>query len=107
MANYPSITLAQESNEELLDDVATDRAVDGSAKVRAFYTAAKRRFQVRHRMISASDKSTLLTFYGSNRATTITFSWGGTNYTCVFASPPRFSPAGGALWNADLTLEET
>lgn len=98
MAAYPSFSQLLASNEEGVDDLTLDRAVNGSVKARAFYTSRKRRFNLRH-YLSSSERATLQTFYDTNRLLTVTLTWvaDGQAYTCLFAGPPRwdFSPGGG------------
>lgn len=94
MANYPSFAQLTSSDEDQIDDVVLDRAVAGGVKARSFFTAKKRAFKVEH-LLSASDRSTLDTFYDTNRGLTVTFTWAktATAYTCFMAGPPEYSEA--------------
>lgn len=89
MAAYPSFAQLMGSSEEILDDVQVDRAVNGSVKSRAFYSAKKRRFTLKH-VLDNTDVNTLLSFYDSYRLSSNTFTWArdSTSYTVLFEAPP-------------------
>lgn len=99
MASYPSYPQLVDSREEWVDDVVADRAVAGGVKVRAFFTARKRRFILKHRLTKAqvytdylgTAANALATFYDANRLATVDLTWtpNGVSYTCLFAGAPR------------------
>ena len=99
--------LIEGSSEDWVDDVIVDRAVNGATKVRAFFTAKKRAFTVRH-VLGATDRGTLQTFYDTNRALSVTFTWNGDGqtYTCLFDGPPKVHNLGGSLTQIDVKLVE-
>lgn len=92
MANYPSFPfLLDGSGEEWIDDINADRSVSGGVKVRSFFTAKKRRFTLSH-LLNASDRSTLQSFYDTNRILLVTLTWtpDGQTYDVLFDGPPKF-----------------
>jgi hypothetical protein len=92
MATYPSTYLQLVgSTEEGIDDLKVDRSVNGATKVRAFFTARKRRWKLKH-LLTATDLNALLTFYDSYRTTANTFNWvrDGASYTVLFEGPPQY-----------------
>lgn len=105
MANYPSLTQTLESDEAFVDDLSIDRAVNGAAKGRAFFTAKKREFTVRH-ILTTAERATLDSFYDSNRTLTVAFTWSGngSQYDVLFERPPQYKPFGGGLWAAEVRL---
>jgi len=105
MAAYPlTNVLRKGSQEEWLDDIVADRTVNGSVKVRALYSAKKRRFILRH-LLNATERASLQTFYDANRLLNITLVWpvDGVTYTCVFAKAPNLSH-GSVLSDVDVEL---
>jgi hypothetical protein len=105
MANYPSLTQTAESGEDWIDDNAIDRSVNGTAKGRIFFTTKKRGFSIRH-VLTAAEKSTLASFYDTNRALYVTLTWAGdgAQYDCLFERPPQFRYLGAGLWDAEVRL---
>jgi hypothetical protein len=92
MATYSSSYLQLlGSTEESVDDLTIDRAVSGAAKARAFYTARKRKFRLKH-VLNATDLNALLSFYDTNRTNANTFTWvrDGSSYTVLFDGPPQY-----------------
>lgn len=110
MNTYPTFTYVpvQSSEEIIKDDLQIDRASNGAAKGRAFYTAPKLAFSVVHQGLTAEEKETLKTFYTDNRALPITFVWAGNGvtYTCIFAGPPKLTIESGVRWSATVMLEQ-
>lgn len=97
MASYPALPFTLQSQQELLDDLQTDRAVNGGIRQRAFYTAVKLRLVLNHQLGSA-EYATLSAFYAAWRAGTSPFSaarqtfsvtWRGASYAMTFAAPPK------------------
>lgn len=107
MATYPSLAQLVGSTAEWVDDLQVDRAVNGSAKARAFYTAKKRRFILRH-ILTSTDVGTLQTFYDTNRlaANSLTWSGDGVAYTVLFDGPPKVKPMGGLYSEVEVRLVE-
>lgn len=92
MATYPSSYLQlKDSTEEGVDGIQLDRAVNGSVKGRAFFTARKRKWKLKH-VLNATDLNALLSFYDTNRTAANTFTWvrDGASYTVLFEEPPQY-----------------
>lgn len=108
MASYPATLLISDgSTMTQRDDLTVDRATNGAARVRAYFSARKREFVVRHAYITLAERNTLLSFYDSNRLLTVTLAWmDGTTYTCVFSAAPKTEPVIGDLWNCESRLVE-
>lgn len=90
-ATYPTLNgQLAESTETWLDDLKIDRAVDGTAKARAFFTGKKRAFMIKHEL-SYTDRDTLEAFYDANRTTPFYFTWDGdaVQRVCLFDGAPR------------------
>ena len=110
MSAYPTFTYnpSQSSAEELLDDVQIDRASNGAAKGRAFYTAPKMKFNVVHEALTAAEKATLMAFYFANRLLEVDFLWvaDGVTYTVIFTAPPKPAIAPGLRWTVTTQMEQ-
>jgi hypothetical protein len=83
------------STEEWVDDIVVDRAANGATKARAFFSAKKRRWTLKH-LLTATEYGTLQTFYDTYRATANTFVWSGdgATYTVLFDGAPSVSHLG-------------
>lgn len=110
MAAYPTFTYnpSQSSEETILDDLQLDRASNGTPKVRAMYTAPKKMFTVVHEALTAAERSTLMTFYNTNRLLQVTFLWKADNvtYTCIFTGPPKSQIEPGLRWTVTTQLAQ-
>ena len=108
MAAYPAFTQLLTSADAWQDDLKVDRAVDGTAKARAFYPGRKHQFSVRHTLVAA-DLATFLAFYDANRALEVDFTWAadGNVYSCLFAgNGVKLSYPSPSLTNVEVTLVE-
>lgn len=110
MSTYPTFAYnpTQSSAEAVLDDVQIDRASNGNAKGRSYYSVPKKSFSVVHQGLSSVEKQTLLDFYAANRALEIDFLWvaDGVTYTCLFAGPPKLAIEPGIRWGITVALEQ-
>ena len=110
MSAYPTFTYnpAQSSTEEVLDDVQVDRASNGAAKGRAFYTTPKLKFTVVHEALTSAEKATLMTFYNDNRLLEVDFTWAADSvtYTVIFSAAPKPMIAPGLRWTVTTELEQ-
>ncbi len=112
MADFPS-SLAQgiESEEYWIDPLIVSRARGGGLKGRRLQSAKKRGFTVRLNKLTASERSTLETFYDTNRALTFRFAWNdapSTFYTVSFADRDAITwqRAANDYWDATVRMEE-
>jgi hypothetical protein len=107
MANYPTLPTEAGSDPEPLDQIKADRAEDGTARVRSL-GSDKMRFRVVHPLIDSTDKSTLSTFYSTNRLLEVSYTSpsDGSVYTCIFTKPPSYERINRARWTATVMLEE-
>lgn len=96
------------SDEETLDDVQVDRASNGAARARAFYTGPKKKFSIVFEDLSAGDKATVHAFYLAHRLLTFTFTWAadGVTYTCIFSVAPKYQVVAGGRWTVTVKMEE-
>jgi hypothetical protein len=93
------------STEEWIDDIQIDRAANGATKARAFYSAKKRRWTLKH-LLTASELSALQSFYDTYRVSANTFVWSGdgTTYNVLFESAPTFNRLGSKFTEAQVRL---
>lgn len=107
MAAYPTYGQTVQSRESVLNDVSTERASNGDLRGRALWSATKRRFAVNH-VLTSADKATYHTFYTTNAALAVDFTWQGnsTTYSCAFIGEPSYTPLGGGYWGVAVTLEQ-
>jgi hypothetical protein len=93
---YPTPAQAAQlkpSTEAFVDDLVTDRMVNGTVKARVLFPAPKKRFELVHRM-TLSQYADYRDFYLDYRGLFFTFTWAldGATYTCCFEAPPKFAP---------------
>ncbi len=85
-----------------------ERASNGDARGRVFYTAEKRSFQFSHPGLSSADLATFNAFYVANLAAVFNFYWpaDGVTYSCLFAREPSYRFLGGGLAEVSVELAE-
>ena len=105
MAAYPFTTFSAGSVAEQDDGRVLVRATNGALKSRILYSSDKKKFTLNHRIKSA-DKTTLDSFYGTNKAITWTLAFDGGTSTCIFARPPQYRPQPGSIYLVTVNAEE-
>lgn len=106
-AVYPAFRQILGSEHEPFDDVQIDRSIDGTGYGRAFFTARKHRFSLRH-VLTVAERDQLLDFYDDNRTLPVDLVWqfDRTTYTDLFIDGlPKFTPLSGVLLSAEVRLE--
>lgn len=109
MAIYPVLPTRTGADPVPVNGIEIDRAEDGTAYGRSFYTGDKMRFEIEHPGLTATQKTTLETFYADNRLLEIDYESpvDGQTYTCLFTGRPLFSlMPGKRFWTATVRLEE-
>jgi hypothetical protein len=92
---YPTFTQKLPSVRMIEDDMRLDRAINGSARSRAFYDGPKSRFNIRH-VLSNDEFDTLLAFYNAHRVDPFFFVWNQQNgspvqtFEVMFEGPPGY-----------------
>lgn len=96
MASYPDIEQLYGSTNDEDDGTIIERSVNGTPRLRTYYTSTRRTFKIIHDL-SEADKDTLLTFYTTNKIINFTFTWAGdaTAYTCKFIKRIVITPIPG------------
>lgn len=112
MAAYPSsLPQAASSREEWVDPLLVSYTRAGGVKARRLQSAKKRVFYVDHKFLTDAQKTTLESFYDSNRTVSLTFAWNdvpGTTYSVVFADEPglSFTRVAGNYYDVTVKLAE-
>ena len=98
------------STEEGVDGIQMDRAVNGTVKVRSFFSGRKRKWKLKH-LLTGTELNALLSFYDTNRVAENTFTWtrDATAYTVFFDGPPQYTiekpgTAAASLFNVTVSL---
>lgn len=91
MAAYPTLNTQETSRIDVEAGYEPVRATNGSLKVRRMFSADKASFTLDHDLTSAQ-KSTLDSFYASNKDLDVTYTWPGTgaSYTVRFVAAPQY-----------------
>ena len=107
MNTLPSIPYTYTTTVEIADDFRLIRAVDGTARMRGFYTAAKHKYNLVWDQLTAADKGTLEAFYNANRGQQISFTAldDGVTRTC-YVTGWKPTPRKGSRWSVEMKLEE-
>ena len=107
MASYPDLMTDYGVDADPIDMISIDRAEDGSARGRA-YGDDKASFTVTHPRLNSTDKSTLDTFYSTNRLLEFTYTskHDGASYTCIFRRAPKYERHPGSYWTATVEIEQ-
>ena len=107
MATYPTTLLVLRSSSTDIDDgFDPTRATNGMLRVRQRYPAEKTNFTVEH-MLSTADKTTLMSFYSTNKALDVSLVWpeDGATYTVRFVAKPTAYRTPG-FWLCRVKLRE-
>lgn len=83
MPTYPSLPIHPDSRRITRDGRDESLADNGDTYIRRFYAADKFDFELRHPALSATDMTTLTTFYNTNAGGTFDLLWpeDGVTYT--------------------------
>lgn len=102
MPTYPLTKFAEGSKITYKDDIAIDRAENGTTKARAYYATRKREFLAKHVYATLSDKNSIESFYDSNRLLSVTLNWiDGNAYTVLLAAAPVITPRIGGYFDIE------
>ena len=107
MATFPTLSHGPSvnSDEMTVDDIQADRATNGAPRIRAMFTAPKKTFSIVYQGMTSTDKSTVETFYTTNRLISFVFVWAadGVSYTVYFSGPIKYKYVDGIRW--DITMD--
>jgi hypothetical protein len=106
---YPPLKTSFGSDPVVTDGgVAIDRAEDGTARVRSYWTTPNAKFTLTHAGISSTDKAMLDAFYAANRLLAFTYvsPIDLVSRTCLFAATPTYKLAEGGILTATVKIEE-
>jgi hypothetical protein len=109
MANrYPIKCVGFASTLDYADDLAIDRAIDGTGRARAFYVEPKQMWRIVHPYLTAHERAELWTFYKANRRLPIEFNPHGSGpaISAIITRPPVFRQVGKDVYSAELSLEQ-
>lgn len=109
MATYPTLPTRAGGDPQPIDSIEIDRAEDGTARGRSFYSSGKVRIPLEHPCLNVAQKATLAAFYSANRL--IPFDYvsgmsGGATYSCLFSKPPAYTYECEGVWTAKVEMEE-
>ena len=105
MANYPSLDQLVGSEATPQSGIRIDKASNGDVRSQILYSADRKNFRVLHRL-NSTDKGTLDTFYTTNKALELTFTWSADsqNYNCIFADAPKYTPQKASWFLVEVNL---
>ena len=108
MATYPTFVTAPGSDLEPIQSVEIDRAEDGTARGRSYYTSDKHIGKVVHPWMTAAEKATLDAFYTTNRLLAFDYTSLGDNVSrsMLFAGAPKYKREVGEFWTATVPMEQ-
>jgi hypothetical protein len=109
MPTYPtSLPITTDSRVAHITDRMVDRASNGAARGRVFFTAAKRRFSLAHTALNSAQREVFEDFHAANLAGEFDLIWplDGITYTCIFAGEPDYQPLGSGLANVRIEVAE-
>jgi|GEM_PF-1783198 len=109
MSTYPALRQSIESTETRISGRVLDRASNGSARSRSFFTTEKKTFKVMHTFITSAQKTELEDFYIANQNVSFQFLFipDNTVYTCIYdAVDPVYTASLGGYWNAEIYLAQ-
>jgi hypothetical protein len=106
MASYPSFMTLNDSTLTTQSGIDPARATNGRLALRRLWSADKSAFDIGH-VLTAVQKTTLDSFYGTNKDLDVTYKWPptGATYTVRFVDPPQYVPR-GAIYETRVRLLE-
>lgn len=106
MSTYPNFIQTVNSSDGAEDDIRVERSSNGTTRGRIMWASAKKVFTLEH-VLTSDQVDTLEAFYVAERGQTFDFVWGRNNstHTVFFQVPPQYTPLGGNLFTASVTLE--
>lgn len=88
------------------DEITVTRAANGALRGFARTVGKKAKFDVEH-ICTASERTTALAYYDTNRLEDIVLTWhDGTAYTARFVAAPDEEPLGGGWFKLRMHMEE-
>lgn len=107
MATYPTLPTRAGGDPQPIGGIEIDRAEDGTARGRSFYSSDKAKFSLEHPWLTAAQKTTLDNFYSANRLLAFDYASGmsGATHSCLFSRPPAYIYQRGGYWTAKVEME--
>lgn len=107
MAAYPTLPYSETSRVTMTSGHEMKRATNGALKVRRLHNADRAVFVLDHE-ITGAQKTTLDSFYATNKDLDVTYTWPATGaaYTVRFVGAPQYVWQVWG-WRAQVRLEET
>jgi len=107
VADYPTLATSYGSDPKTITKFQVDRAEDGTARIVSL-SNDKVSFQLRHEYITSAEKTTLDSFYTTNRLLTFTYlsPSDSVSRTCLFSSPINYKKNPDNSFTAEVAIEE-
>lgn len=108
MATYPAYRQHVTSVARKVDDIQIDRAGNGTARARAFFTVPKYVFEVIHPALTEAERAAIEAFYLANRLLPVDFAsdFTGATHVCLMDGPPEFIPLGASRYRGRIKMVE-
>lgn len=109
MADFPfgQSSFGEGSVAEYVDGLTLTRASNGAVRGRNLFTARKSTFKLLMPYLTSAQKTTLVSFYDTNRNLSFNLTWiDGAVYVVLFSEPPRLMPHPGGWFDASVSLTE-
>lgn len=105
--SYPTYAINEGSTVETDFGVQFNRASNGAARGRSFYTSGKKKFKVIH-WLSAAQLTSYRSYLSGILSSTDTFTWvDGSTYTIIFGEGSlKEKPLGGGFTETEVELLE-
>jgi hypothetical protein len=108
MADFPTLLHLRASERRIDAGVVSERAVDGTLRLRRLYAAEKTTFELVLGPLTSSELAELVAHYAGDRDNAFSYTWpeDSSTYTCRYASALR--PVGDdtlTTWRVYVTLE--
>lgn len=108
MADFPTLLHRRESRRSIDAGIVSERAVDGTPRLRRLFASEKTTFELVLGPLSASDLAGLVAHYAGDRDNAFSYTWpeDASTYTCRYAS--ALYPVGDdtlTYWTVRVTLE--
>lgn len=109
MAAYPTLPTEYDASIALDAGRENDRATNGAARGRTFFTSAKSNFRLKHKALNSTDLAAFKAHYAANTALSFAYTSpvDGVTYTCIYGTPdPIYTPEQVNRVTVDVVLME-
>lgn len=108
MAAYPTLPTEYGLTQNTDSGRQINRASNGAARGRVFFTAAKSTFKIKHKALTTAQLASFTGHYAAHLDDSFSYTnpHDSASYTVIYASEPTYTPEKGTRTTVDVELTE-